>query len=270
MTNKQIQNKLGYKTKYRKAYLNIIKNAVLSNRKKLKKCDKKYEYYENHHILPKSIFKEYSNSLWNLVLLTPKEHYICHALLWKHYKQSESVNNYLKMSKAFNAMNMKNESTHKRYDSKLYEHCKINLKHSEYTKIKMRKSFSNKRREAIIKSNKTRLYSEVTRNKISRSSKGRTHSIDSRINMSLQRKGKKIHTKESKEKMSKSKQGVNHPKSLSYAIYNNHNKIIYKFIGGLSRFCKENNLPAGALKLSLSNNSKIDYHSKSSTIIKSN
>lgn len=50
-------------------------------------------YTERHHICPKSkdLFPEY-NSLsvhtWNLVVLTAKQHYIAHHLLWKSYSWS--------------------------------------------------------------------------------------------------------------------------------------------------------------------------------------
>lgn len=38
-------------------------------------------YYENHHIIPRSL--NGSNSSENLVLLTAREHFICHWLLVK-------------------------------------------------------------------------------------------------------------------------------------------------------------------------------------------
>jgi hypothetical protein len=40
-------------------------------------------YSERHHILPKSIFPEYSKNKDNLVILTAREHFICHWLLTK-------------------------------------------------------------------------------------------------------------------------------------------------------------------------------------------
>lgn len=67
--------------KYTKWYDYIIKNALQENRKKYKGI-----LYEKHHILPKSIFPEYKNlrnNPWNKVLLTSREHFICHWLLTK-------------------------------------------------------------------------------------------------------------------------------------------------------------------------------------------
>jgi hypothetical protein len=65
---------------YEKIYHRIINNSQQSLRKKVKNgtC------YEKHHILPKSLGG--TNSKDNLVLLTPKEHYICHKLLVEIYR----------------------------------------------------------------------------------------------------------------------------------------------------------------------------------------
>lgn len=62
--------------KYRKIYNSLINNAVLQNRERTKDT-----VYEKHHIVPRALGGD--NSLDNLVLLTPKEHYICHHLLTK-------------------------------------------------------------------------------------------------------------------------------------------------------------------------------------------
>ena len=61
-----------------KVYDKIIESA------KTKERNKKDAYYELHHIIPKCIGG--NNKKSNLVLLTAKEHYICHHLLHKHYK----------------------------------------------------------------------------------------------------------------------------------------------------------------------------------------
>lgn len=67
--------------KYKKIYFAIINKAKSNNRKKLKKSDEHYIYYEQHHIIPRCITND--NSKDNLVLLTAKEHFICHLLLPK-------------------------------------------------------------------------------------------------------------------------------------------------------------------------------------------
>jgi hypothetical protein len=63
--------------KYTTAYFKIIEKAKLDNR------SKKDDYYENHHIIPKCSPFNGTNDKPNRVLLTPKEHFICHLLLTK-------------------------------------------------------------------------------------------------------------------------------------------------------------------------------------------
>ena len=57
--------------------MNIINNAKSQNRKRGE------HYYESHHILPKSLYPLWSNNKHNLVLLTAREHFVCHLLLTK-------------------------------------------------------------------------------------------------------------------------------------------------------------------------------------------
>lgn len=64
-------------------YNAIIENAKTQNRKK------KNNYYENHHILPKCLGGIDENN--NLVLLTAKEHYLCHRLLTYIYPANRKI-----------------------------------------------------------------------------------------------------------------------------------------------------------------------------------
>ncbi len=77
-------------TKYIKLYFNIIEKAIIENRIFNSKI------HERHHILPRSLFPEYKNDKKNLVILSFREHFICHALLWKHYKKIGDKNAIIK------------------------------------------------------------------------------------------------------------------------------------------------------------------------------
>lgn len=61
--------------RYLAVYLKIVNRAVNENR------SKGTGYYEDHHILPRSLGG--NNQKSNRVLLTAKEHYVCHRLLVK-------------------------------------------------------------------------------------------------------------------------------------------------------------------------------------------
>lgn len=82
--------------KYSRWYLALINQAQSQSRSRLKKGDLSYIYYENHHIIPRSIFKND-----NTVLLTPKEHFICHLLLTRMCK---SRRDQMRMLNAFQMM----------------------------------------------------------------------------------------------------------------------------------------------------------------------
>lgn len=85
---------------YKLQYDNLIKTRKLLNRKK-------YEgvYYEEHHIIMKSLGG--NNDKNNKILLTAKEHYIAHLLLWKIYKNSQTSYAFLYMCQNGNKTNIK-------------------------------------------------------------------------------------------------------------------------------------------------------------------
>lgn len=84
---------LSYKSKYERWYYHIIAKAKCQSRSKGGEV-----YYEEHHIVPRSLGGGDSDE--NLVLLTYREHLLCHWLL---YKFSEGENK-AKMAYAFWAM----------------------------------------------------------------------------------------------------------------------------------------------------------------------
>ena len=129
--------------KYNTLYHSIINNAI---------SQKRYKgeiYYENHHIHPKSFGG--TDDSKNLVLLTAREHYICHYLLTKFTLS----NNKHKMIYAFDFMNI--DKKHK-INSKLYNSNKI-----KKSKIKRSKEHSIK----LGLSNLGRITTQETRLKLS-------------------------------------------------------------------------------------------------------
>jgi hypothetical protein len=96
------------KNKYTKWYFSIISRAKKSQRKKIQGKN----YYEHHHILPKIMCHKYENlriNPWNGVLLTPREHFIIHRLLYRftgirYYQKCKNSHEYSDMilNKQFN------------------------------------------------------------------------------------------------------------------------------------------------------------------------
>lgn len=108
---------------YKNIYNNIIINAQSQTRSKGNTV-----YYESHHIIPKSL--KGSDHYSNLVLLTAKEHFVCHHLLHKIHGG--------KMTYAFHMMCVVSDSNQQRYipSAIVYEQLKplfANLQRIKWT-----------------------------------------------------------------------------------------------------------------------------------------
>lgn len=142
--------------KYKTIYFNIIEKAKKENRSKDDK------YYENHHIIPSSLGG--TNFDNNLILLTPREHFICHLLLCKF---TFGINKS-KMSKAVYMMSGKGMIK----NSKLYEN--IRNEFSDYQSITSKKMWSNDDfKKQMIEKKTGRKNSEETLKKMSEAAKRR-------------------------------------------------------------------------------------------------
>lgn len=97
-------------------YLKIY--ASLTNADRLKGRSKKSGIYEKHHILPKSLGG--TNDKSNLVLLTPREHYLAHWLLFKIYSGADKA----KMAYAFFQMTRVNSQHSRQITSRQYERAR--------------------------------------------------------------------------------------------------------------------------------------------------
>lgn len=132
--------------KYTKWYFSIIGNAISQMRIKTKD-----NYYEKHHIIPKCNPFNGTNDKENIVLLTSKEHFICHLLLTK---MCEGIKKY-KMVWALHKITYGNSDLRKNYTSKSYElirkiHVK-NLIENHYSKNNP-EDFSLKMKNAALES----------------------------------------------------------------------------------------------------------------------
>lgn len=98
---------------YQKCYNNLI-----YTRKKLNRTKTEGIYYESHHILPKSMGGD--NTKENLILLTPREHFVSHWLLYKIHKNRA-------MASAFFRMCQKGNGNMQRYtpSSRIYEEARL-------------------------------------------------------------------------------------------------------------------------------------------------
>jgi hypothetical protein len=144
---------------YLKIYESIIKNAKSKNRIKLQKNNNNYIYYENHHIFPKCLGG--SDEKENKILLTAKEHYICHKLLTYIYKGDK------RLGDAFHRMTFNKRGKH-RISSRDYSYAReliSSIPMSEEQKNKIGKSLKG-RKKPIRTEEHNKNNSESHKNKI--------------------------------------------------------------------------------------------------------
>jgi hypothetical protein len=174
-------------------------------------------YTEKHHIIPTSFFKNNKrgkagwlvgdpNDPNNLVVLTGREHFICHQLLTQMLPKEHS--GYDKMSFAFFGMCRKNLNQVERYIPTPEEYESARILHA----VAMSKSISEETRQKIISTKQL----PESRIKASLHSKGRPSKFkgkkrgprteEAKKNMSNAQKGL-TKSKEHREKMSKFRKG---------------------------------------------------------------
>jgi len=206
-----------------KIYNEIIDNAKSENRKKLKRENILYQYFEKHHIVPRCL--NGSDDKDNLILLTAKEHYLCHRLLIHMYPTNLGV------KYAFYRMTFDKKGKHfissldYAYARELY-HSIPKKSHYERWVEKYGKEEADRKYTNMIFKLKNHIFSDEHRKnlsirqkgiskqpltsehkqKISKANEGRQVSLETRDKISIANSGK-ICSNETREKISKSLEG---------------------------------------------------------------
>jgi len=175
---------------YKRVYENIIIKANLENRKKTQRDNENYIYYENHHIIPRCLGG--SDSKENLVLLTGREHFICHKLLVEIYPDNS------KLLYALNIMLFPNSSRMNR-DHKIscreYERIRSLLSIVVSNSMKGKKKSSEQ-----IEKQKKQIIPQEQRDRIRLTLTGRKQSIET-IEKRRKSTGKRIVSEETRNKL---------------------------------------------------------------------
>lgn len=168
-------------------YLKIY-NQLIEKRK----INPPTEYFEEHHIKPKSLFPELSKDKNNLVKLTYREHYLAHHLLYRHYKSIGDKEKAYKMICAWKYMCINKDGLH----ISINEFEKVKKIFNEEIKIKYKGSgnpfygrhLSEEHKKKMSKSlkgrnawNKGLKISEEYRNKLSQTHIGQISAIKGKI-----------------------------------------------------------------------------------------
>jgi hypothetical protein len=189
-------------------YLNYYNNIITKAKSRTLLPE---TYTEKHHIIPKSLGG--SNSKENLVVLTTREHFICHILLTK-FTLGDARRKMI-----FALMGMKRNRNGKRYiNSRLYDTVRL-ASSIEFKNLNKGRKHSEETRAKVSAASANRIHSAETKEKISIANKGKKkspqhiekmkllrHTDEAKARMSLAQKGKKMSI-ETKAKMSLASKG---------------------------------------------------------------
>jgi len=144
------------------------------------------EYYESHHIVPVSLDPAYGHDSFNLIKLTPREHYIAHLILWKAYGGA--------MATAFMLMSRRHLAV-----ARLTGHQYESLKKAHALRLR---EIKLKQLATTGHWNKGRITPEAVRTRIADGVRKyyEDHAAD-RTTIDSRRRGKPIHDDEFKEKL---------------------------------------------------------------------
>lgn len=163
--------------KYKKWYDSIIANAVSRTTT--------FSYSENHHIIPRSLGG--TDELSNLVILSAREHFICHVLLTK----CTTGNSQHKMLYAANMMSQIARDYQHRYTttSRIYEMLKKEFGQMHSLRLSGRK-LTDEHKAKISEAGRGRINSQETIEKRRLACTGKKRTLEQKERMSLAQKGK--------------------------------------------------------------------------------
>jgi hypothetical protein len=184
---------------YLKHYLKLMRKAEQRGwTKKSAPC-----YVEEHHVFPIALFGKNTRT----VLLTSREHYIAHLLLYKGTLVRYGKHPFTyKMARAVTAMCITNDLQTRNYSPsrvvasarQLAGESQRGVSKPESAKLKMSIAHTGKKRGP---------HSPETRRKISIANTGYTHTRETKEKMSAQRKGREVKP-DHREKLSRANMGM--------------------------------------------------------------
>lgn len=169
----------------------LIYNQIIERAQSEERIKGTGTYYESHHIVPKCL--NGTDATDNLILLTAREHFICHKLLCEIHPTNEKL-----IYALWAMMNQKNPNQARDYKIRAREYERLRILFVESRKGKKHTPESIQKMSESMKGKKHGPMSEEHKQKISEAKKGtpserkgKKHTLDARQKMSEAHKGKK-------------------------------------------------------------------------------
>ena len=184
-------------------YCNLITFAISENRVKLSDNNKNYIYYEQHHILPKSLYPDFKDNEENIVLLTAREHYLAHKYLVQMFPNSPLVFAFWRLS---------TDNRGRTITAEEYEYAK-KLVSAQSSKLNKGRKCSRATRDKLRNARLGYKHSDEVKLKISKSHIGKRHAQETKLKMSIAKQGKPGNkwSEESKANLSARYKGSGNP-----------------------------------------------------------
>lgn len=220
-------------------YLRIY-NELIEKRKKEILSKENCDYFEIHHIKPRSIYPDLVDDKENLVALTAKEHYFAHHLLKEIYKKQYGDNSdeYWRLFNAFWLMShakrytfisaqryeaLRKEITDFWSDENKTKEIRLKMSKAKKGKPSPKKGIplSEEHKEKLRLINLGKKHSPETIEKIRQSNLGKQLSEEHKQILIQSRLGSK-HTEETKERIRQKKLGFRHTEETKQKISKNN------------------------------------------------
>lgn len=190
---------------YEKIYDNLI-----SYRRENVLDESNCEYYETHHVVPRSIDKKLIYKKSNKVNLTVREHFVAHLLLKRIYKKKFGEDSYQYRAMVKTCFLFANKHKDVTINSRTIE--KLRIAYKKLPSPKKGKPMASHVKEALLNANLGRKHTKEHRQKIleTRIKNGNNKLSEEHKQILIQSRLGSKHTEETKERIRQKKLGFRH------------------------------------------------------------
>lgn len=187
-----------------------IYDSLVSYRRENILDESNCDYYETHHVVPRSIDKKLIYKKSNKVNLTVREHFIAHLLLKRIYKKKFGEDSYQYRAMVKTCFLFANKHKGVTINSRTIE--KLRIAYKKLPSSMIGRPMSDNAKKALLKANLGKKHTKEHRQKIleSRIKNGNNKLSEEHKQILIQSRLGSKHTEETKEKIRQKKLGFRH------------------------------------------------------------